>query len=73
MRSLYYEILFILLIRSGEEVRLLKKFKIDKLKILACIKNVINVVVRNYIINRLVITVTDYYVFVVYRWKEANA
>lgn len=59
--------LFMLLIRSVEEVRLLKKFKIDKLKTLACIKNVINVVVRNYMINKLVITVTDYYVFVVYR------
>jgi hypothetical protein len=65
--------LMILLWRVGEVVILFIKLITDKLKMLACIRKVIKVVVRNSIINMLVIIVTDYYDLVLYLWRVANA
>jgi hypothetical protein len=64
--------LMILLWRVAEVVILFIKLITDKLKMLACIKKVIKVVVRNSIINILVIIVTDSYDLVLYLWKVAN-
>ena len=48
-----------LFFRSSDVTNLLRKAMTDNENMLACIKKVINVVVSKFIMNRLVIIVTD--------------
>jgi hypothetical protein len=52
--------------RASDVTNLLRKVMTDKENMLACIKKVINVVVKKLIMNRLVIIVTDCSAKVVY-------
>lgn len=61
-----------LLIRSFDVTNFLKKFMTDRPKIFACIRKVIKVVVRKFMMNILVIMVTDFSAWVVNRWKSAK-
>ena len=55
-----------LFFRSSDVTNLLRKAMTDNENMLACIKKVINVVVNKFIMNRLVIIVTDCSAKVVY-------
>ena len=61
-----------LLIRSLDVTNDLKKFMTERPKIFACIRKVINVVVKKFMMNIFVIIVTDFSAWVVNRWKSAR-
>ena len=64
--SSYSDMLLILFNKSLEVTRWDKNYITERLNMLACIRNVIRVVVKKFIMNKLVITVTDYSARVVY-------
>lgn len=49
------------------------KFITDSPNISACIRKVIKVVVKKFMMNRFVIMATEYSALVVYCWNSANA